>query len=186
MGMNLTLEARRMRILHRLYKTGVDMFRPCIKIGEDGNWYKIKERSVLDYTENKELYAIFPLTIDFDNTEKYVEIAFTFPYTHVQMMKDIEQLNLYHESTEPLYFHREILTKSCEGFDCPLITISSHDMKLDSLESYPVLDGTSKCRRFDSKKPVILLSSRVLVTISNNISQLIDKKHRLHCKKNAW
>ena len=41
------------------------------------------------------------------------------------------------------------------------MTISSHDMKLDSLESYQVFDGTSKCRRFDSKKPVVLLSSRV-------------------------
>lgn len=160
-GMNLSFEARKMRILHRLYKMGSDTFRPCIKIGDNGKWVKIKERAVLDYTDSKELYAIFSLTIDFDNKENYFEIAFSFPYSYTQMMNDIENMNFVNESTEALYFHRETITKSCEGLDIPFLTITSHDMKLDSLESYQIHEGASKCRRFDYRKPVVLLSSRV-------------------------
>jgi murein tripeptide amidase MpaA len=31
-----------------------------MKIGKNGAWHKPKARAILGYTENKELYAIFP------------------------------------------------------------------------------------------------------------------------------
>ena len=183
-GMNLSFEARKMRILHRLYKLGSDTFRPVIKIGANGKWTKIKERALQDYTDNKELYAIFPITIDFDNNENYLEIAFSFPYPYSEMMDDIENMNFHNESIEPLYFHREIMARSCEGQDIPLMTITSHDAKLDSWETYQLIEGTSKCRRFDSRKPVILLSSRVHPgevpcshALNGAIKFLLDKSH---------
>lgn len=44
-GIKLTFEARKLNILHRIYKCGWDIYRPCIKIG-DAQWKKIKERPV--------------------------------------------------------------------------------------------------------------------------------------------
>ena len=68
------------------------MFRPCIRIGNEGRWRKIKERALLDINDNKELYGMFPIIIDFDNTKHFLEIAFCFPYTYTQMMADIVKI----------------------------------------------------------------------------------------------
>jgi len=64
------------------------------------------------------------------------------------------------------------------------MTITSHDAKLDSWETYQLIEGTSKCRRFDSRKPVILLSSRVHPgevpcshALNGAIKFLLDKSH---------
>ena len=90
----------------------------------------------------------------------------------VKMEKDIETLNSEIDMSDgpkddKIYFHKENLTRSCEGFDCPLLTISSKDYELDINEVYNTYDKEknkfmpSKCKRFDVKKPVILLTSRV-------------------------
>ena len=42
-----------------------------------------------------------------------------------------------------------------------MLTITNNNLKMDSKETYEILDGTSKCAKFETKKPVILLSSRV-------------------------
>lgn len=68
------------------------MFRPCIRIGTEGRWRKIKERALLDINDNKELYAMFPIVVDFDNTKHFIEIAFCFPYTYSQMLGDIMKI----------------------------------------------------------------------------------------------
>lgn len=83
------------------------MFRPVMKIGKNGAWHKTKAPAILGYTDNKELYAVFPLTVDFDNLENEIEIAFTFPYTYNQMVVDIENMNKYNEWIDELYFHTE-------------------------------------------------------------------------------
>ena len=154
-GMDLTFEARKLRILHWIYKSGLEIFWPVIKIGKSGRWHKVKEKVILEKNYNNELYSVFPIKIDFNNNETFLEIAFCFPYSHEEMMIDIENMNLYNEWIDPLFFHSEIVAKSVEGFEIPLITISSHDEKLECLETYSTLEGTSKCRKFDSKKPVV-------------------------------
>lgn len=66
LGIKITFEARKLNILHRVYKSNTDMYRPCIKVGSQA-WKKIPERPILDITENRELYCIFPINVDFDN-----------------------------------------------------------------------------------------------------------------------
>jgi hypothetical protein len=68
------------------------MFRPCVRIGNEGRWRKIKERALLDINDNKELYAMFPIVVDFDNTKHFLEIAFCFPYSYSQMTADIMKI----------------------------------------------------------------------------------------------
>ena len=160
-GIKVTFEARKLNILHRVFKTNCDVYRPVIKIGEKGTWKKIKERPIQDLTDNKELYAMFPINIDFDNNKIPLEIAFCFPYKHSEMLEDIQSMQEILKNDKKIYFHKEILIKSYEGLDIPLLTITSHDCKTDSPETYEVLEGTSKCPKFELKKPVILLSSRV-------------------------
>lgn len=161
LNIKLTFEARKINIQHRLFKNNIDVYRPVIKIGENGNWHKIKERAVLDTTDNKELFAMFPITFDFDNNENFLEIAFCFPYKHEEMMKDISVMSLAYENHDQIFFHHENLIKTVEGLDVPLITITNHDSKLEVNETYNILDGVSQCPKFENKKPVIQLSCRV-------------------------
>lgn len=162
LNMKLTFEARKLHILHRIYRNGHDMYRPVIKIGEQGKWHKIKERPVQDINENKELFAMFPITIDFDNNKKFIEIAFCFPYKYEEMMNDVSNFEKQFESHDQIYFHKEILCKSVEGLSIPLQTISSHHLKLDTTETYTISDGQpTQCLKFCDKKPVIIFSGRV-------------------------
>ena len=99
-----------------------------IKIG-DNRWVKIKERAVLDLTDNRELYAMFPINIDFDNSKIPLEIAFCFPYKHEEMLDDIAEMEKRFARDRNIFIYKEILIKSYEGFDIPCLTISSHHLK---------------------------------------------------------
>ena len=160
-GMKVTIEARRMNILRAMYRCGWNIYRPCIKIGSEGKWYKIKERAILDVTDQNSVYAMFPITIDFDNKETFIEIAFCFPYTYEELMRDVEDMNLKYEQDKDIYFHRETQTRSAEGLDVPILTISSKDLIKKDNETYQVLEGVSSSRKYDAKKPIIFQTSRV-------------------------
>ena len=98
---------------------------------------------------------MFPINIDFDNSTIPLEIAFCFPYKHEEMLDDIREMEKRFKSDKQIFVYKEILIKSYEGLDVPCLTISSHHLKLDSLEGYETINGTSRCNKFDQKKPVI-------------------------------
>lgn len=137
------------------------IYRPVIKIGENGKWNKTKEVAALDLQDNKEQTAMFPINIDFDNNEHFLEIAFCFPYSHKEMLKDIADIKSSYDNNSSIFFHHEVLSKSPEGLDIPIMTITSHDLKSEGCETYPVQEGQSTCKKFETRKPVIILSSRV-------------------------
>jgi hypothetical protein len=76
-GIKITFEARKLNILHRVFKSNTDMYRPCIKVGL-GGWRKIAERPVLDVNEAKELYCMFGVEVDFDNEALDLGMSFFF------------------------------------------------------------------------------------------------------------
>jgi hypothetical protein len=98
---------------------------------------------------------MFPITIDFDNSETFLEIAFCFPYKHSEMLADIQQMESDFGNDDTIYFYRELLTKSYEGFEIPLLTITSLHLKISEKENYETINGPSKCNKFAPQKPVI-------------------------------
>jgi hypothetical protein len=77
----------------------------------------------------------------------------------------VERMQEIFGNHKEVFFHREVLCRSWEGLEQWVLTISSQNLRLEKeKESYEVFDGqpgVSTCSKFEARKPVILLSSRV-------------------------
>lgn len=62
-----------------------------------------------------------------------MEFAFAYPYTYTRNIEYLNGLNEYYCNDE-FYFHKEVLTRSPEGRDIHLVTITSHDMVNHEIE----------------------------------------------------
>ena len=82
--------------------------------------------------ENGELEVAFDF--QFRNEGQKVEFAFTYPYPYSQSLQLLNSLNDYYYHDE-FYFYKEVLTRSPEGRDIHLLTVTSHDHPHPTLET---------------------------------------------------
>ena len=94
--------------------------------------------------------------------DETVYFAFTYPYTYTQMLSRLDQLAEKASACEELYMHNEVLTKSPEGRQINLLTISSRRGLLQSTD--PPLPfnpaATARANQFEGKQ-VVFVSARV-------------------------
>lgn len=124
-------------------------------------WTRIPTESPLVLRETGELECTFDF--HFKNETHKVEFAFVYPYTYSKNIEYLNSLNEYYCHDE-FYFHKEVLTKSPEGRDVHLLTITSHDQpnkEHEEEELFNELIFPEKCRPKRFKKPVILITARV-------------------------
>jgi len=98
-----------------------------------------------------------------------VFFAFCFPQSYSECCDKLSQYDeIYSPSNKNFYYHREILTHSLDKRRIDLITISSHEGKLDGREEpfnftpTPLLNP--RAHKFDTEKTskkIVFLSSRV-------------------------
>jgi Zinc carboxypeptidase. len=79
----------------------------------------------------------------------------------------LARLAMRYKKDQDIYFHRELLIRSPQDRNIDLITISSHDGKLEIQESFiheslfPMRDWEPRAFKFRQNKPIVLLTARV-------------------------
>ncbi len=71
----------------------------------------------------------------FGDPEEEVFFAFSYPYSYEENQIDNAKREELYSNDKDVYFHRELLVKSCQGRNVDLITLSSHEGKSDTREA---------------------------------------------------
>ena len=98
-----------------------------------------------DYSKSFTLQ--FQIKFPFDNDTVY--LAYGVPYTYSYLLKSLQKW----KSSAPQFFSHEVLCKSFGGRDCPLITITNHNIP-DSQKEYLMFTG--RCHPGESNGSVVL------------------------------
>lgn len=101
-----------------------------------------------------------------DPSEK-TYFAFSYPFSYEESQNHLYSLHKKFLFDSDIYFHREILIKSPENRNIDLITITSHEGKLNDRESFiketlfPNKKTEKRAFKFRDNKPIILITARV-------------------------
>ena len=144
--------------------------RPVFRsVQANRKWTRI--RSPVKFSKSDGVCTLyFEHTVEFDNDKIY--FAFTYPYTYTMVQDDIETIkrhnNDFTAEDDSLYMHHEVLTKSVDGRNVDLITITSiggadcekREPLLSGIFPEHSADGSMRPPTFPDKE-VIFLSARV-------------------------
>ena len=67
----------------------------------------------------------------FKDTDTQVYFAFSYPFSYTECQLMCNDLETEYEEDPDIYFYREFLVKSAQGRMINLLTISSHEGKLN-------------------------------------------------------
>jgi hypothetical protein len=186
-GIRLTFMIKRIHILFSLYKSAPDAYKPVYKIGS-GRWNRLDEKATMIHDPNeKSLDVEFSYNFE-QGPEEEIFFAFSFPFSYKESQDMLEDLESKYKDHPEIYFHRDLMIQSPQDRNVDLVTISSHDGKLTTNESYindymfPTREVAPRANRYRANKPVILLTARVHPgevpashTMNGIINFLLDK-----------
>lgn len=101
------------------------------------------------------------------SSDEKIYFAFSYPFSYEENQNYLSFLQKRFLFDSEIYFHRETLIHSPENRNIDLITISSHEGKLNERESpikeslFPNSKTEKRAFKFRDNKPVILLTARV-------------------------
>jgi hypothetical protein len=98
--------------------------------------------------------------------KKPLNIAFCYPYTYKELQRDLLVYDEMASKCEGLYYHREVIIRSCEGRNIDMITVSSKTSLLKTREDD--IDD-SACENNDGKQ-IVPESIEALENIENKSS----------------
>lgn len=83
----------------------------------------------------------FQYCFDFDNRETPIYFAFCFPYSYESLQADLDKYKSTASNMgNSVYYHQEVLTKTTDGRNIDLLTISSN-LGMDSKAEERRIDG---------------------------------------------
>lgn len=77
--------------------------------------------------EENELEINIGMELSFDNKKSRLFIAFLYPYTYEENLKDLEKWTRQYARDDSVYFQKELLIRSVENRDVHLMTITSKE-----------------------------------------------------------
>ena len=90
----------------------------------------------------------------FESSENEVFFAFSYPFSYKENVDLLEKYDRIYPKDTDLYYHRELLIRSPHERDVDLVTISSHEGKLNENEStmdenlFPNLSQQPRARKY--------------------------------------
>jgi len=147
-----------------LYKQ--DM-RPVFRCSSTKNtWMRIKSPVKLQRQSERSATISFEHTVDCDDDTLY--FAFTYPYSYQDVQRELDELeannNIDITKSGGIYFHREVITRTPDGRNVDLLTISSTDdcgtpeIALPGL--FPDYPKKARAHNFPGKE-IVFVSARV-------------------------
>ena len=175
--------SKRSQFLFIVQRKYADVYRPVYKLSKENNWNRIDQPvqfnvdffdclfSLIQFfffqIRDEKLVVTFEFTFENLSPGDKVYFAFSYPYSYEDCQKYLNSLQKQFLFDSDIYFHRETLIKSPEDRNIDLVTITSHEGKLNEREPYfkeslfPNRKNEKRAFKFRENKPVILLTARV-------------------------
>lgn len=127
------------------------MYKPVYRKNK-GLWQRIEEKALLsvrhlqynssfitvtlqENPEDRILEMTFAFEFDGSSTDEYF-FAMIFPFSYDELTSMLDGFDKLYKADSDIYFNKEVITKSEQGRDVFLLTISSHEGKLNESEAY--------------------------------------------------
>ena len=145
-----------------MYQWGL---KPVYKIESKTKWDVIPTAVNFEKITEENFNLTFDHEFDYDSSNK-TYFAFSYPFGYEDVWNQLDELEAKFNSSDDIYFYRELLTYSLEKRRVELITITDHTNMMKDEE--PFIDhlfpesktkGTSRPMIFN--KPTIFFSARV-------------------------
>ncbi|XP_027233246.2 cytosolic carboxypeptidase-like protein 5 [Penaeus vannamei] len=161
-GNRVRLNVMNLNKQSKLFSQGMQPVVQCISGLRSPRWERIKDKCTYRSEENS---TVVSWVHTVSEVGVFTHYAFTYPFTYSELQNMLESLDhKFSVSSPSLYYHRELLIKSLDGWRVDLVTVSSHNGKVEEREArlpglFPNVNEP-RPHRFPSKK-VVFVSARV-------------------------
>ncbi|KAG7163114.1 Cytosolic carboxypeptidase-like protein 5-like, partial [Homarus americanus] len=161
-GNRVRLNVMNLNKQSKLYSQGMQPVMQCISNTRPPRWERIKDRCTYRSEENS---TVITWVHTVNEACAVTHYAFTYPFTYSELQTVLESLDRrFPPGCPSLYYHRELLIYSLDHWRVDLVTVSSHNDRVEEREDrlpglFPLADQP-RPHRFPNKK-VVFVSARV-------------------------